>query len=417
MPTSVPSTTVAARVGAVFAVVVATALVACTPDPPSPASSARPVATGVVVEQPPDDRCDRDERYVEQRITGGARWRFCWTVEAVAGPVLRNLAYAPPGDRPWVDVLAETRLAEVYMVYDNGNPRGFDTDTGFGAVKTLEPAECAGGTVHASPVTFGRGALCVAVTPAGYSHVQAQEDDGYLLGEELTVFAVAKVEWYSYVIRWTLRDDGSVAAGLGASGTLRPDSVDDHDHDHGSPLGPGSTRVHTSHFHHAVWRMRFPPRASYRVEQVDVARRPDDTYPTRRSVRPTEFAADYSGSRSWQVVAPGVTNADGHPAAWELPSQAGTGFVSDHPDERFLRHDVHLTRHHDCERLVRAAAGCTGTLDRYVDGEPLTDPVLWVGVGFHHIPRDEDADPMPVHWQGFTLFARDVQDRNGLGRR
>jgi primary-amine oxidase len=33
---------------------------------------------------------------------------------------------------------------------------------------------------------------------------------------------------------------------------------------------------------------------------------------------------------------------------------------------------------------------------------------MWVNVGFHHIPRDEDQTPMPVHWQGFQLAPRDV---------
>lgn len=37
----------------------------------------------------------------------------------------------------------------------------------------------------------------------------------------------------------------------------------------------------------------------------------------------------------------------------------------------------------------------------------MTDPVAWVNVGFHHIPRDEDQSPMPVHWQNFQLVPRD----------
>ena len=44
---------------------------------------------------------------------------------------------------------------------------------------------------------------------------------------------------------------------------------------------------------------------------------------------------------------------------------------------------------------------------RLADGETLDDPVAWVNVGFHHINRDEDQSPMPIHWQGFTLYPRD----------
>jgi primary-amine oxidase len=33
-------------------------------------------------------------------------------------------------------------------------------------------------------------------------------------------------------------------------------------------------------------------------------------------------------------------------------------------------------------------------------------------VGYHHVARDEDADPMPVHWQGFRIVPRDVTAEN-----
>ncbi|MEV4118001.1 hypothetical protein [Micromonospora sp. NPDC049645] len=36
--------------------------------------------------------------------------------------------------------------------------------------------------------------------------------------------------------------------------------------------------------------------------------------------------------------------------------------------------------------------------------ETLTDPVLWVRIGFHYLPRDEDQSPMRAHWQGFDLM-------------
>ncbi len=412
--------------GVLGLVLAVAAVAACTPGgsgstrPAGPRAAGTPPA-GTVVEALPDDRCAREERFVERTVTSGARWRFCWNVDPTLGLVLHDLAYAPPG-KPYLEVLAEAHLAEVYMVYDTGTPRGHDTDTGFGTLKPLAPAECPDGTVYASAQTFGKGALCVTVGRAGYSYVQADGDD-HLLGTELTVLAVARVEWYTYITRWTLRDDGSIGASLGASGTLRPDSVADRDPAHGSPLGPGQTRFHTAHFHNATWRLAFPRRTSgYRVEQVDVDRRPDDTYTVRRTPRPREFAASFSGARTWRVTAAGVLNADGHPATWELPSQAGAGFTSTLPGERFLLRDVHLTEYDDCQLSVhtisRPGRSCPdATLDRYPDGQPVTRPVLWATIGFHHIPRDEDADPMPVHWQGFTLHSRDLQAHNATTER
>ena len=39
---------------------------------------------------------------------------------------------------------------------------------------------------------------------------------------------------------------------------------------------------------------------------------------------------------------------------------------------------------------------------------------MWVRVGFHHVPRDEDQSPMPLHWQGFDLVPRDFTETNPL---
>ena len=64
-------------------------------------------------------------------------------------------------------------------------------------------------------------------------------------------------------------------------------------------------------------------------------------------------------------------------------------------------------------RNMTAVAGCGDktTID-YVNGENVTNPVAWVNVGFHHVPRDEDQSPMPIHWQGFSLYPRDWHANN-----
>jgi primary-amine oxidase len=54
-------------------------------------------------------------------------------------------------------------------------------------------------------------------------------------------------------------------------------------------------------------------------------------------------------------------------------------------------------------------------ITKRVSDETLTDPVLWVRIGFHHLPRDEDQSPMHVHWQGFDLLPRDLTATNPLG--
>ncbi|GHE01361.1 hypothetical protein GCM10010339_20260 [Streptomyces alanosinicus] len=62
----------------------------------------------------------------------------------------------------------------------------------------------------------------------------------------------------------------------------------------------------------------------------------------------------------------------------------------------------------------RCGHGHPSSVDNWVDGQTLTHPVIWMNVGFHHIARDEDQQPLPVHWQGFAIAPRDVTAMNPL---
>jgi primary-amine oxidase len=79
-----------------------------------------------------------------------------------------------------------------------------------------------------------------------------------------------------------------------------------------------------------------------------------------------------------------------------------------------------VTQYNKCEQYASNNAGLCGSpqhgtsVDKWVNGETLTHPVAWVNVGFHHIVRDEDQQPMPVHWQGFAIAPRDVTAMNPL---
>lgn len=79
------------------------------------------------------------------------------------------------------------------------------------------------------------------------------------------------------------------------------------------------------------------------------------------------------------------------------------------PGTPLLDAGLFVTQYKSCEQLAveNSAGECADSVDQYTNGERLTDPVVWVQVGYHHVPRDEDEDPMPVHWQGFRITPRD----------
>ena len=110
----------------------------------------------------------------------------------------------------------------------------------------------------------------------------------------------------------------------------------------------------------------------------------------------------------------GAQNAWGHPISYELvPIEAGHRDIG--PSyEPFTNNAIYVTRVKTNERYIshnNIISGAPENVTQFVSpAESLvgSDIVVWYGISFHHIPRDEDQTPMPIHWQGFRLAPRDV---------
>src|SRR5690606_6202313 len=110
----------------------------------------------------------------------------------------------------------------------------------------------------------------------------------------------------------------------------------------------------------------------------------------------------------WRVVNPASLNPDGHPRSYEIVNDS-----IQNPYRTLTRPVISFTNDHACQEYAsnNLNAECPGqSVAGYVaaESDPLTDPVAWVSVGFHHIVRDEDQSPMPAHWQSFSLVPRDL---------
>ncbi|WP_281285854.1 hypothetical protein [Nocardioides humi] len=149
-----------------------------------------------------------------------------------------------------------------------------------------------------------------------------------------------------------------------------------------------------------------------RVEQWDYERDPERPARLRGSgtLRAQAFRAedDTAPTTWWRVVNPASLNGDGHARSYEIVNEG-----SRDPYRTLTRPEISFTNDHPCQEYASGNlnAGCPNqSVSDYVAAEtaPLTDPVAWVSVGYHHIPRDEDQSPMPVHWQSFSLVPRDL---------
>ena len=371
---------------------------------------------------------------IEQKLSTGTTWRMCWHYESNAGLVLENISYQPKGEAQPIKVLTSAKLAQIDVPYDDGSVEYDDlTGAGFGqGLMNLAAGECPGGTIKNvkipdawDPSQANVKGLCTTTRSRGHAY-RMQSDTGNKVfqtqGKDLLVYTANKVGWYEYITEWRFQDDGTINMNVGATGSLSPGDYDAGD-GRGWPLGKGAKDYATSHRHNVFWRLNFGLDGSTKnkVEQYDSAvsapahgQQAPSTKTTRTKVT-KELAGDAKNGRWWRIVSDIGKNKDEHARSYELVPGATSKFVG----RGFTKHDIFFTEYKKCEQyasnnLLNCGAGAGKSVDKWVNGQTLQHPIAWVNVGFHHIARDEDQQPMPVHWQGFSVAPRDVTAMNPL---
>ncbi|WLW51409.1 copper amine oxidase [Streptomyces sp. YU58] len=371
---------------------------------------------------------------IEQKLAGGTTWRMCWRYDNKAGLVLENISYQPKGETRPIKVLNSARLGQIHVPYDDGQHE-YDDLTGEGfaqGLMPLAPAECPGGTIRSvkvmdpwSETSSDVTGLCSTTRSRGHAYRMQTDPESKVhqaQGKDLLVYTVNQVGWYEYITEWRFQDDGTLHMNVGATGSLSWDDYDAGD-GRGWPIGKGPKAAATSHSHNAFWRLDFGLDGSSRnrVEQYDsavTAAVPGQEAPTTKTTRTRvtkELAGDAKPYRWWRVVSAIGRNKDGHARSYEIVPGASTKY----PGRSYTKHDLYFTQYNRCELFATHNPGACGagagkSVDKWVDGQDLTHPVAWMNIGFHHIARDEDQQPMPVHWQGFSVVPRDVTAMNPL---
>ncbi|MFC4467736.1 copper amine oxidase [Streptomyces xiangluensis] len=371
---------------------------------------------------------------IEQKLSTGTTWRMCWRYDTNAGLVLEKISYQPKGEAQPIKVLTSAKLAQIHVPYDDGSVE-YDDLTGFGfaqGLMNLAPAECPGGTIKTvkvpdawDPENPNVKGLCTTTRSRGHAY-RMQGDTGNQVyqaqGKDLLVYTVNQVGWYEYMTEWRFQDDGTVNMNVGATGSLSPGDYDAGD-GRGWPLGKGAKDYATSHNHNVFWRLNFGLDGSSKnkIEQYDsVVSAPAQggeapRNKTTRTKVTKELAGDAKNMRWWRVVSNTGKNKDDHARSYEIVP----GATSTYPGRSYTKHDIYFTEYKKCEQFAshnprNCGTGAGKSVDKWVNGQALTQPIVWMNVGFHHVARDEDQQPMPVHWQGFSIAPRDVTAMNPL---
>jgi len=105
--------------------------------------------------------------YLEQALSTGARWDFCWTARTQEGIVLSEIYYTTPmGVRR--KVLQEASLAQIEVNYDDGHAAFYYASTpglGDAQLLMLSTADCPEGLLLSQG---NRSLLCKQVAARGY---------------------------------------------------------------------------------------------------------------------------------------------------------------------------------------------------------------------------------------------------------
>lgn len=378
---------------------------------------------------------------VSRKLSAGTTWQMCWHIDDFKGLVLDKVAFQGTRDAVPIPVLNSIAPVQMQVPYDVGTAEFEDLIAfGFGRYASdMTRAECPGGQIVSTHRAFtdinGRWVekdqpvLCVREMSTGLAyrskwHTGADQPLVTAQGTALAISFMSAVGNYEYETSYRFADNGQIDVGMGATGEINPgiwtDRVDLRNRNYGWPIGTGNRDYSASHYHSAVWRVDFGigGKTDMRVAQTDTewtAKRGGQSamLATRSRIIGKESLLNIADRRTWRVYSPSSRNADGHPRGYDIVF----GKNDTYPAHPSLRNALAFTRRRTCEQLPmynNDVACANETLMDYANGEPLVAPIAWVNVGFHHIVRDEDQSPMPVHWQGFTLYPHDFSAQSPL---
>jgi primary-amine oxidase len=339
--------------------------------------------------------------FIEQRfptdpsLPEETRWRFCWQRVTKNGLVINAAYFRKSPTSPWVQVIYDARVIELFVPYHSGSPRFLDMSSFNFSLFQLTQKHCpaaAGGTL------LDNNFVCKQVHDRGlawtnYSSVRR--------GEEVVVWGGIGAGNYNYIIEWTFRDDGAVLGHVGATATNYPPQ----------PL--------ETHMHGIYWRLDidlngFPGDSVHIGTHVESGLTANDSAPMVLK----ELALQWNplSFTSWHIHDSALKNAQGHPSGYHLiPLRTGTP----RHQENFTKNDFWVTRYKSTEMHVPS-------LPSYiVPAEPVAngDVVAWYYGAAHHIPRDEDGryvdnsfQPLvaQVMWTGFMLKPHNLFDQTPL---
>jgi primary-amine oxidase len=334
-------------------------------------------------------------------------WKVEWETVRRHGLVIKNAWFKRGPEHDWLQVLGDTRVAELFVPYHRGSPRFWDV-TQYQFELTRVSAADAGpfGKLHIS--NNGSVTIPCVVEELKDRGVIWKDNFGVRRGHTLLLWACIDAANYRYIIEYGFQDDGCITFRVGATGHNLG----------GSEFEP--------HMHNTYWRIDVnldgPDHNSVLVMERD---EPLESGKLKADIRHVPFNDGREGGIDWdsnkfsmvRIVNTQKKNVRDKFYSYDLmPARMGNSRHFGDKEDCTL-HDFWVTRANPKEMTYR-------DIQKYCNDELIedTDVVLWYGVPLFHEPRSEDGAFINgrfvgcthVAWSSFTLKPSNIHDRTPL---
>jgi primary-amine oxidase len=328
-------------------------------------------------------------------------WKIHWATSSGFGLYIQDAWFKRDPKEPWLQVLGDARLAEMFVPYHSGSPRFWDISYNFPLCNVTKEECGAFGKILDNPPT-----VVQEVRDRGLMWVDSVK--GSRRGQNLVLFAILNAANYRYVIEYSFQDDGVVGFRVGSTGR-----------NYGS-------REWEGHMHNGLWRIDVNlggPDANSVLVMEHTEPTGQDKAKARTHHRP--FHGGKEGFEDWDplkftmisIQNDKKRNSRNLPIAYDImPNKHGTARHYGPDKEECTWHDYWVTKNRKGEIYYQK-------LPDYVrKGESImnTDVVVWLSTPGHHEPRSEDGElkgiyfngVTPLMWCGFDMKPRNVWDRS-----
>src|ERR1700681_128022 len=311
------------------------------------------------------------------------RWLVCWQIQKKHALVITGALFRKTPTSPWVRVIWDARVAEIFVPYHDNSERFFDV-TGFDwPWVRLTTNECKDGSLIGPSVNHND--VCKIVRDRGLAWMDYKKSRR---GEELVLWGAIAAANYNYITEFSFRDDGVIEGGVGST-AVKFNTV--------------------NHTHDVTWRLDVDLNG-WANDSVDFGTHTEmglkavDTMPNIATE--TGLVWDPQHFHTLHIRDANLKNGHGHTSEYHLmPLRWGNA----RHQEPYSQNDMWVTLWHPNEWSPRH-------LPNYVNGENVNnaDIVAWYTSAAHHMVRDEDSDETLLMWIGFTMKPVDYFDSTPL---